>query len=153
MRRKDKEITDRIMMESIIKDSKVCRLGLSDNNIPYIVPMCFGYDKDCIYMHCAGEGKKIDIMKKNNKVCLEFDTNLGLVESENACKWDMHYKSVIAFGEATFVTDIEEKKKGLNVLMKQYSDKTFEFPLPMVQNVTVLKIKIIEMTGKQSVQK
>ena len=59
MRRKDKEITDRNRIEDIIKNSKVCRLALSLNDIPYIVPVCFGYEKSTMYFHSAGEEKKL----------------------------------------------------------------------------------------------
>ncbi len=44
MRRKDKEIKDIGEIEFIINKSKVCRIALSDNDSPYIVPVCFGYN-------------------------------------------------------------------------------------------------------------
>ena len=87
MHRKDKEITDIKSIEKIIKKAKVCRLALSLNDTPYIVPICFGYRAETIYFHSAKKGKKIDIIKKNNKVCFEFDIDHELVKSENACKW------------------------------------------------------------------
>ena len=68
MRRKDKEITDIKSIEKIIQKSKVCRLGLSLNDTPYIVPVCFGYRAKTLYFHSAQEGKKIDIIKKNKKL-------------------------------------------------------------------------------------
>jgi nitroimidazol reductase NimA-like FMN-containing flavoprotein (pyridoxamine 5'-phosphate oxidase superfamily) len=39
MRKKDKEIKDENIMESIIKRATVCRIGLSENNVPYVVPL------------------------------------------------------------------------------------------------------------------
>ena len=62
MRRKDKEIKDKKEIESIIKRAKVCRIALSDNNMPYIIPVNYGYKNNCIYIHSASEGKKIDII-------------------------------------------------------------------------------------------
>ena len=56
MRRKEKEITDKTAMESIILKSSVCRLALSEENRPYIVPLCFGYEDDTLYFHSAREG-------------------------------------------------------------------------------------------------
>ena len=150
MRRKDKEIKDKESIESIIKNSKVCRLGLAQGNIPYVVPLCFGYKDNCVYFHSFGEGKKIDMLKNNPRVCLEFDIGTELVESDKACDWDMKYKSAIAFGEASFIEDIDEKKDALNVLMKQYSDKAYEFPAPMLQHITVIKVQITELTGKKT---
>ena len=73
MRRKEKEITDKAEIESIIKQSVVCRLAMSVDGSPYVVPLCFGYAEDVLYLHSAQEGKKIEMLKQNNAVCFEFD--------------------------------------------------------------------------------
>ncbi len=73
MRRKEKEVKDVKLVESIIEKASVCRLGLSLNNMPYIVPLCFGYQDRCLYFHSAIEGKKISMIKSNNNVCFEVD--------------------------------------------------------------------------------
>lgn len=67
VRRKDKEITNRAEIEGILKKAFICHLGLSDGDLPYVVPMNYGYEDGHIYLHCATEGKKLDIIKKNNK--------------------------------------------------------------------------------------
>ena len=104
MRRTEKEIKDRAEIDSIIRRSQVVRLGLSDNGLPYIVPLSFGYDGEAIYVHCAKQGRKLDIIRKNNIVCFEFDIVLGVVEAEPACSWGMKYQSVIGTGTAQFDT-------------------------------------------------
>ena len=150
MRRKDKEITDRSSIDSIIKETKICHLALSDDGKPYVVPMCFGYDGQNIYLHSAQEGKKIDILKKNNSVCVEFDTSCELVESPSPCAWSMKYKSSIAFGEASFVEDSQEKMKALKFIMQHYTDKEFQFPIQAVEKVAIIKVKIDSISGKCS---
>ena len=69
MRRKDKEITDIKEIESILQGAQVCRLGMADNNMPYVIPVCFGYKEHTVYIHSASEGRKIDTLKKNPNVC------------------------------------------------------------------------------------
>ncbi len=59
MRRKEKEIADKSEIESIIRKSLVCRLGIVDAGLPYIVPLCFGYDNGALFFHSAKEGRKI----------------------------------------------------------------------------------------------
>ena len=110
MRKVEKEIKDRSEIDSIIHRSKVCRLGMSDNGKPYIVPLSFGYDGKDVYFHCAKAGRKLDILAVNNSVCLEFDLIEGVVNAEKACDWGIRYQSVIAFGEAKAVDDIDKKK-------------------------------------------
>ncbi|MGD8833836.1 MAG: pyridoxamine 5'-phosphate oxidase family protein [Desulfobacteraceae bacterium] len=56
MRREDKQITDRKEIDAIIHGSKVCRLAMSKENQPYLVPLSFGYDGKAIYVHTAGTG-------------------------------------------------------------------------------------------------
>jgi nitroimidazol reductase NimA-like FMN-containing flavoprotein (pyridoxamine 5'-phosphate oxidase superfamily) len=150
MRRKEKEITEASAIESIIKKSLVCRLALSDDNSPYIVPLCFGYRDRVLYFHGSLKGKKIDIIKKNQKVCFEFDINTEIVKAEDACHWSMKYKSVIGFGKAVLLEDLDEKRKALNIIMSQYSDRTFQFNDATLKGTIVIKVEIESMTGKQS---
>ncbi len=150
MRKKEKEITEKTAIEAVIRKSLVCRLGLSDCNTPYIVPVCFGYQDRTIYVHGSSEGKKIDILKKNQKVCFEFDINARIVKAENGCDWDVKYQSVIGFGKASFLEGLDEKRKALDTIMNQYSDKPFQFPENVLNGTTVIKIEIASMTGKQS---
>jgi nitroimidazol reductase NimA-like FMN-containing flavoprotein (pyridoxamine 5'-phosphate oxidase superfamily) len=68
MRRKDREVTGTEELLAIIRANKVCRLGMADGDLPYVVPLNYGFEFDCgrlvLYFHCAGEGKKIGILKK-----------------------------------------------------------------------------------------
>ena len=148
MRLKKQEITSREEIDEIIKNSIVCRLALSENNQPYIVPLCFGYDGKDLYFHSAGDGKKIDILKQNNKVCFEFEADCEVEKSGKACDWGIKYKSVIGFGKAIFLDDIEEKKNALNLIVKQYSSEKLELPETAVKHVTVMKVSIDSITGK-----
>jgi uncharacterized protein len=150
MRRSEKEITDKLAIEKIINASLVCRLALSDGNQPYIVPLCFGYQDRTLYFHSALEGKKIDILKKNNRTCFEFDVNSEIIKAEKACKWGMKYQSVIGFGKAVLVESIAEKKKALNIIMNHYSDRDFQFTDKAIKKIAVIKIEIERMTGKHS---
>ena len=68
MRRKDKEITDEKVINEILEKAKVCRLALFDKDYPYIVPMNYGYKDNALFFHVAKEGKKIDLIKRNNNV-------------------------------------------------------------------------------------
>ena len=151
MRRKDKEIKYENTITSIIKRAAVCRIGLSENNVPYIVPLNFGYKDNCLYFHSAKEGKKIDMIRKNNSVCFEIDMDTELVEAENACGWGMKYYSIIGFGKAFLVDDFDEKRKALDIIMEHYSGKSsFEYSEEAVINTAIIKVEMESMTGKKS---
>ncbi len=150
MRRKEKEITEETAIEAIIQKSLVCRLALSDGNFPYIVPLCFGYRDKVLYFHGSLKGKKIDIIRKNQNICFEFDINTEIVKAEDACHWSMKYQSVVGFGKAVLLEDLDEKRKALNIIMSQYSDRTFQFNDATLKGTVVIKVEIESMTGKQS---
>ena len=150
MLRKDKQINDASVINDILNSAAVCRLGLCEDNQPYVVPLCFGYKDKALYFHCSRQGKKLDILRKNSNVCFEIDINNELVKADKACDWGMKYKSVIGFGKAVFIEDIESKRKALDVIMQQYSEGTFEYPEKAIKDIVVIKIEIESMTGKQS---
>jgi uncharacterized protein len=151
MRRSEQEITDKKALETILKQALVCRIGLSDADMPYIVPVCFGYADDCIYIHSSPFGRKMEILKNNNVVCFEVDMNIEPVKGETACKWSIRYVSIIGYGKAYIVQDHDEKRKGLDVLMKQYSDLSdHSYREEIMKRTAVIKIEIESMTGKKS---
>jgi nitroimidazol reductase NimA-like FMN-containing flavoprotein (pyridoxamine 5'-phosphate oxidase superfamily) len=153
MRRKDRQISNISDIESIILRCDVCRIAFADNNTPYIVTMNFGYqqgEKPSLFFHCAPEGRKIELIKKNNYVCFEMDTDHLLYSGEQDCDWGMNFSSVVGYGRITIVSDREEKRKGLDCIMAHYSDrKNFAYDEKIMSRTSVLRIDIEELTGKQ----
>ena len=149
MRRKDKEVTDINKIEGIIKNAVRCCIGLVDNDEPYIVPVCFGYERNVLYFHSALEGRKVDLIKKNNRVCFEIDTDLAVVRNEKGCNWSMKYRSVVGTGRAHILESDSDKAHGLALIMRQYADDDFSIPKPVPDSVLVVKIDIESMTGKK----
>ena len=150
MRRNDKEITSREEIEAIIARARVCRLAMIDGDEPYIVPMNFGYDDNRLYFHSARQGRKIDILRRNSRVCFEFDIDHRIVEAERPCKWGFRFQSVIGTGNVAFVDDPRAKSKALGIIMGQYSDQAFEFDARAVDTTLVFEVVIDSMTGKRS---
>jgi nitroimidazol reductase NimA-like FMN-containing flavoprotein (pyridoxamine 5'-phosphate oxidase superfamily) len=103
-----------------------------------------------MYFHSATDGKKVDIIKKNNRVCFEFDIQEGLIKSQNPCDWDVKYCSVIGSGSAFIIEEFEGKTKALNIIAGHYSSDGFEYQKNSVDNVTVIKVEIENLTGKKS---
>lgn len=150
MRRSDKEITDQNIIGEIMKKAQVCRLAVSYKDMPYIIPMNFGYAEKVLYFHSASEGLKLLILRENPQACFEVEINPQLVSSEQSCNWTMQYQSVVGFGEVEFIDDIEGKREGMKFIMQQYSnDKPFPTDAALA-GVTLFKLKVNTMTGKQS---
>ncbi len=122
---------------------------MADEDGPYIVPLSFGYADGCLFFHSAKEGRKLNILRKNNKVCFEVDIAGEMVGGDKACDWGMKYKSVIGFGNVFFIEDVESKKKALGIIMHHYSGRSFEFEEKEVNRVVIFKVEIESMTGKK----
>ncbi len=146
-----REIHSTEEMLEIISKSRVCHIGFVDNGMPYVLAFNFGFSNNTVYLHCAKEGQKLNILKNNNNVCVEFDSDHELFarNEEVACSWRMRYKSVVAWGKAELISDFDEKVTALNIFMKNYSDINFTFSEPSVNNVNIIAIKINKMTGRK----
>jgi hypothetical protein len=142
MRRADKEIADRREIDDVIGKSTVCRLGLVDGHLPYVVPLSFGYGGGVLYLHSAPEGRKIELLRRNPNVCFEFDVDAEPVRSNTSCGWTMRYRSVIGSGTASFIEDPPGKREALACIMRHYSIKCCE------EKAEELKEKFTRWAGK-----
>ena len=153
MRRKDKEVTNQEEVEEILSNALVGRLGTCLNNIPYITPVNFVYDKDKVYFHSALEGRKIENINSNPNVCFEIDKVISIIPGmQRPCATTTEYKSIIIFGDIQIVTDIEEKTFALNKLIEKYAPQSPKLSSSSgaITGTNVLVISIKEMTAKQS---
>lgn len=150
MQKKEREITDISEIEAIIKKSINCRIGLVDGDEPYVVPVCFGYERGALYFHGALEGRKVELIEKNDRVSFEMEADVEVVSVTSPCDWTMKYRSVIGVGKASIVESDGEKIHGLELIMKHYSEGEFSFPKSRLDLSSVVRVDIERITGKQS---
>jgi uncharacterized protein len=153
MRRNDREVTDIPLIEEIIAKADVCRVAFADGDVPYIVTMNFGYqggENPRFWFHGARQGRKIDMIRKNNYVCFELDTDHEIYTGPEGCDWGMKYKSVVGYGNISIVNELSAKTEGLECIMKHYAGSTeFTFDESIVSRTTVLMLKITGITAKK----
>jgi len=158
MRRKDREITDFNEIIQLISSIKVIRLGLIDEDVPYIVPLNFGFqvknDKITFYFHSALKGRKIDILTKHPKVCFEMDTDHQLVEGDIACDSTFDFASVMGLGIISFIEELNLKIEALDFLMGHQSKlTTFEYSPTDLKQVLLYKLEVTEISAKRHLTK
>ena len=157
MRRKDREITDPAKIADVISRCTCCRIGFCEDGEVYIVPLNFGYEiKDNVYtfyFHGAKEGRKIDLIRKNPKVGFEMDTDFAVYatgRSETACDYTARFQSVIGNGIVSIVSEREEKKLGLSLLMEHSVGKRdWVFQDQMVEAAAVFKLEVTKLSCKE----
>jgi len=153
MRRKDREVSDNDFITDIINRTDVCRLAFAVDNEPYIVTMNFGFvaeGKGSLYFHCAGQGRKLEMISKNNRVCFAMDTDHKLYGGEKGCDWGMNFSSVVGYGNISIITDDEKKREGLNAIMAHYGALgEIIYDINTLKRTTILRLEISEITGKK----
>ena len=152
MRRQDREITDQNDLIKMIKENNVCRLAFFDDEFPYIVPLNYGlyYNENelLLIFHGAKQGKKIDLMKKNNNVRFEIDRVGDIITGPDHCSYSINYESVIGQGKIEIASE-NEKEELLRYFMKQYHEQELPFREGTLQATCVMKLQIIHLTGKR----
>lgn len=152
MRRIDREITDTQAVLALLDSFTTLRLGLFDVAFPYVVPVNFVRDPESplptLYFHCAPEGKKAELLRKNNRVCVEADREGGFCLLRDGVT--TRYESVIGFGECEAVTGAE-KLRALTLLLEKtgYPDCDAA-ACGSLAYTAVYRITLSELTGKRN---
>lgn len=150
MRRKDKEVTSRKWMMEVLEKGTWMELAMSGKDgWPYIVPLNYGFGDNFIIIHGAREGKKIDILKENDRVAFNVAIDTEVVRNEDdPSEFSMKYRSVSGQGIAKFIEDPEEKREALKILMDHYRGPKEPMTEGMLKATAVIRISITELTGK-----
>jgi nitroimidazol reductase NimA-like FMN-containing flavoprotein (pyridoxamine 5'-phosphate oxidase superfamily) len=151
LRRKEKTIRDEKQLEEILAATRYVTIAMAVADEPYLVNLTHGYDpgKRCLYFHCAGKGRKIDMLKKNPHVWGQALMDQGYVDG----KCDHAFRSVMFGGTVSFIEEIAEKRHGLEVMIRQQeSDPETVMAWHMkpdeVRGVTMGRIDVEGISGK-----
>ena len=148
-------MTDRNEIDALLSQAKVCRVAFAVDNEPYVVPLSHGYDPEAnaLFFHTAKEGRKIECIKANPRVCFEVE---GLTEvkagGERGCSWGLRYESVIGHGTIVELLSPDEKSNALRCTMRQQAGQEMDwtFAPKMVDATRVWRLDIESLTGKRS---
>ena len=157
MRRADREVLDRSRIGAIIAACRIVRVAYIDAEGLTIVPMNFGYEYSddgalVLYLHSAPVGRKIDAIRAAGNalaVTFEMEADCEVIEGRTPCNWGEAFKSVVGDGMASIVSDLDEARHGLRLLMAQQAGMpNIEFTERQVRGVTVWKIEAARLTAK-----
>ena len=137
-------------MESILREETLGYLGLSMEGMPYVVPLNYGYVEGKILIHCALMGKKLDYLKANPQVCFTVGRQSGRVRRHpQGATCHVDNDSVICYGIARVVEDVEERRKVLDAFNRCLQPDAEEITLEAASKCCAVEIKVAEMTGRQ----
>ena len=152
MTKRERQVTDPQQILEILDKGQVLHLGLSVNDEPYVVPMNYGYGMEdgklTLYLHSAVKGKKLDMIRANPNVFFAIDCDRMPFQGDKPCQYGLVYSSVMGWGTAVIVEDVEEKKRAMTALMRTQTGKEFAFEDRLVSIVSVIRIDVAEYTAK-----
>jgi nitroimidazol reductase NimA-like FMN-containing flavoprotein (pyridoxamine 5'-phosphate oxidase superfamily) len=142
-------IESRVEIENVLREENTGYLGLSMADKPYVVPLNYCYVDGRIIFHCSFSGKKLDVMKANPEVCFTVGRQAGQVREHaggDPCHVDSD--SVICYGRARVLEDMDERKAALNAFNRRFRPGADELAMERVLKCCVVEIRISEMTGR-----
>ena len=145
MRRSEREMNDPSFMFDVLERTNVLFLSLNTGGAPYLFGVSpFLYQQE-LYFHCAGEGRKIDLMKRDPRVGFSAAIDIAVE------KTTMRYRSVCGTGVLEIVEDADLKNKALQALAKKFRAPC-KFPVSEAKfaATTIMRIRIESMSGKYS---
>ena len=151
MRRNDKQITDPDILTGLLLQSPIGHIAMAENNQPYCIPVNFAYYNKKIYIHCATEGKKLNIINTNTMVSFQTEMFTSFTEGKTPCSSGMKYTSVNCSGKASIIDAFEEKNSILEIISRKYiKGSSFNFTKKQVLATTCICINIDAISGKSS---
>lgn len=134
--------------ERILRRAFICRIAICAGDVPYIVPVNYGYESGVLYFHTGPRGRKLELLKANPHVCFEVETDCELVRAERACACSMKFRSVIGRGLAEIVEDPAEKAHALAAIARQVGVSYEPSAGDPLMRTVVVRIKIEDMTSR-----
>ncbi|MCQ2216325.1 MAG: pyridoxamine 5'-phosphate oxidase family protein [Bacteroidales bacterium] len=121
MRKASREMSAEWALEVLDKAPYITVSMTDSDGMPYAVPLSLArVNDDTFYFHGAKEGKKLDILKQNPKVCLSAVTKSRPLVGPKDGSFTLEFKSAIAFGVASLVEDESEKVEALRAICEKY---------------------------------
>lgn len=156
MRKKKREVTDFERIKELVEACQVVRIAFNGEDYPYIVPVNYGYQWQdqqlTLFVHGATQGEKIERLQADSKVAIEMDDKHALMEGgRKAERFSYFYESLIGYGTAELVNDLEEKRAALHALM-DHAAKGMPFdeiPAGIIERTGIIKITVNEYTMKE----
>lgn len=163
MRLKKREVTDIEEIRGILRDCDVMRLGLTDEEGMFIVPVNFGWEMDQaegekpllrLYFHGAREGRKAMAIKARPEAVFEMDCGHSLIRGDYSCAFSYAYRSLMGTGHLRLLTSREEQIRGLTLLMEQIAPKEqVHFSEDALERTAVYCLESRDYTAKKREEK
>jgi nitroimidazol reductase NimA-like FMN-containing flavoprotein (pyridoxamine 5'-phosphate oxidase superfamily) len=101
----------------VLDAGKVCHVGFTLDDQPYVVPMSYARRDDQLLIHGSIASRLVKNLASGLRCCITVTHYDGLVYARSTFNSSMNYRSVMVFGVAHVIEDLDEKRRSIQVLV------------------------------------
>jgi nitroimidazol reductase NimA-like FMN-containing flavoprotein (pyridoxamine 5'-phosphate oxidase superfamily) len=151
-RKADRARYDWDTVTAILDEALICHVGFALDGRPWVFPTTFARIDDRLYLHGAAANFALKSLAGGAEACVTVTHIDGLVLARSAFHHSMNYRSVMLFGPATAVTDVDEKRSAvLAIVEHMMPGRTADTRLPTdteLRATLVVRVPIDEGSAK-----
>ena len=152
VREANRAVYDRGAIYKILDEGFVCHVGFSVDGQPYVIPTMFARVGDALYFHGSAASRMLRGAASGLPVCITVTLLDGLILARSVFNHSMNYRSVVALGTATFISDPTEKLAALQAFTeKLIPGRWQDARQPNEQELkatSILKLPLTEVSAK-----
>lgn len=149
MRRPEKAVTDPAWCRAVLDAAPYLVLALNDGGAPYTVPLCVAVADGAIYLHMAGEGRKLDLLRADPRAGVVAVAGATVVPGETVCASGMRASSVAGPGRCVVVKDPVERRSALDAFARKYVGMVpDEYPDTALASMVVVRWDPLSLSGR-----
>jgi nitroimidazol reductase NimA-like FMN-containing flavoprotein (pyridoxamine 5'-phosphate oxidase superfamily) len=140
--------------EQVLRDTREGTLVMCHENTPYAVPINHAFVDGNFYFHCGLRGRKIDMIKRNPNVVYVVDTFHGPPQEtppDKRCHGP--WQSLIAYGTARVIEDIDEKAIAFRAFMGNYGVEDYQMNDQARTETSGIVIDVTSMTVRSELER
>jgi uncharacterized protein len=105
---------ERNAIAAILDEALVCYVGFVVDGAPVVIPTAHARRGDTLYLHGAPASRMLRTLSAGVEVCVTATVLDGLVLARSLFHHSLNYRSVVCFGRAVEVRDLDEKAAALH---------------------------------------
>jgi nitroimidazol reductase NimA-like FMN-containing flavoprotein (pyridoxamine 5'-phosphate oxidase superfamily) len=109
-RHADRAHYDSQVVHSILDEALFCNLGIIRDGTPVVLPTIHARVGDTLYLHGSHRAESLRVLSDGLEACVSATLVDALVLGRSVFHHSLNYRSVVLFGRAVPVTDLDEKR-------------------------------------------
>jgi uncharacterized protein len=152
VRESHRGVYDRAEIYRVLDEGFVCHVGFVADQQPFVIPTLYARVGDHIYFHGSAASRMLRNVSAAVPVCVTVTLVDGMVLARSVFNHSMNYRSVVALGTATLVSDPTEKMEALHAFTEKIIAGRWADARPPSEKemkaTSILKLPLQEVSGK-----